>query len=277
MKRFLLLIILVIPLIEVNAQSIRAMTYNIRYDNPRDGENQWSNRKGWLTDQIKFHEPQVLGIQEGLIHQVNFIDSILIDYSFVGVGRDDGKNKGEFSAIFYNDNDLNVISSSTFWLSATPDKISVGWDASMERICTFALFEGLDGDKFWVFNTHFDHIGKMARVKSASLIHSKIMEVNTMKYPVVLMGDLNLQPSSEPIQFLSSKFKDSAISASYVAFGPRGTWNGFDHTKAPIRRIDYIFVNYQVEVIKYAVITDSKENRYPSDHLPVLIDFAIKR
>ncbi|MEM8889234.1 MAG: endonuclease/exonuclease/phosphatase family protein, partial [Bacteroidota bacterium] len=142
------------------------MTYNLRYDNPNDGENRWDLRKEFLRDQLKFFEPDVMGIQEGLKHQLDYLDGELSAYSYIGVGRDDGKEKGEYTAIFYKADKLSLIRQSTFWLSESPDEISVGWDAALERICTYALFEEkAGGAKFYVFNTHFDHRGEKARRK----------------------------------------------------------------------------------------------------------------
>lgn len=255
-------------------QNYKMMTYNIRYATEKDGENQWSYRKDFLSEQIAFYEPDIFGVQEGLHHQVNYLNSKLLDYSFVGIGRDDGKEKGEYSAIFYKSNSLEVLEQNTFWLSDTPDNISVGWDASMERICTYALFKDKNSkQKFWVFNTHFDHRGEKARVKSSELIIKKINELNTKQTPVVLMGDLNLLPTSEPIQFLTKNLFDSRSVSQSKPFGPEGTFNGFKFNEPIKNRIDYIFVSKKnIEVKKYAVLTDSKNFKYPSDHLPVIIE-----
>lgn len=254
------------------------MTYNIRYDNPNDGENRWDMRKDWLANQVRFVGPDVMGIQEGLNHQVNFLDENLTDYKYVGIGRDDGKNKGEYSAIFYNFNKLTLVDQNTFWLSETPEKISVGWDASMERICTYALFEDKSTKaQFWVFNAHFDHIGNTARAESIDLILQKIKDLNSQSLPVFLMGDLNLAPDSEPIQKLSTQMKDSFHNSKNPAFGPIGTFNGFKHDRIVTRRIDYIFTGSNgIEVNKYGVLTDSKDLKYPSDHLPVVIEATFK-
>ena len=135
-------------------ETYKIMTYNIRYDNPNDGENKWYNRKEYLCDQIRYNEVDILGIQEGLHHQVKYLDSVFTDYSYVGIGRDDGKTKGEYSAIFYNNKKFEVVEQSTFWLSKTPNKISVGWDASMERICTYGLFKKKLQSNNFMFSTH---------------------------------------------------------------------------------------------------------------------------
>jgi len=260
----------------IQAQNLQFMTYNLRYDNPNDGENRWDLRKEFLRDQLKFFEPDVMGIQEGLKHQLDYLDGELSAYSYIGVGRDDGKEKGEYTAIFYKAERLNLIKESTFWLSESPDEISVGWDAALERICTYALFEEKgSGAKFYVFNTHFDHRGEKARRKSAQLILKQIKTLNEENYPVILMGDLNLTPDTKAIKSISKKLEDSRYAAK-VAFGPDATFTGFDFSKAPQRRIDYIFASDNIEVRKYAVLTDSQNQKYPSDHFPVFIEASLK-
>ncbi|WP_368384765.1 endonuclease/exonuclease/phosphatase family protein [Polaribacter sp. NJDZ03] len=203
----------------------------------------------------------------------------MVGYSYVGVGRDDGKTKGEYSAIFYQKEKFNVLNKGTFWLSETPNKISVGWDASMERICTFALLiNKSNNDQFWVFNTHFDHIGNIARVKSAKLIIDKIAEFNTDNLPVLVMGDFNLKPETAPIQLLSNAFNDAKIASESQPFGPIGTFNAFDFNKPVVDRIDYIFTSKeQVKVLEYATLSDSKDGKFPSDHLPVVIKYTLHK
>jgi len=192
--------------------------------------------------------------------------------------RNDGKTEGEFSALFYNSKKFNLIENSSFWLSDTPDIPSKGWDASLNRICTYGLFEDrATNKKLWLFNTHFDHQGVQARSNSTRLIIEKINELNEANYPVVFMGDLNLEPENEAIQYLSKKLVDTKTSNSKVTFGPEGTFNGFKFDKPVTRRIDYIFVSKKnVEVVKYAVLSDSKDLRYPSDHLPVYAEIILK-
>lgn len=273
-----LFLLLAIVSCSSETETFNIMTYNIRYDNPSDGENQWSNRKEYLCDQIKYNEVDIFGIQEGLHHQVQYLDENFADFSYVGIGRDDGKEKGEYSAIFYNSDKFKVIEDNTFWLSETPNKISVGWDASMERICTYALFEDLNSkQQFFVFNTHFDHIGNAARLESSKLIYSRIVEINSNDLPVFVMGDFNLLPSSEPIQYLSEVLSDSKKISLTKPFGPTGTFNGFKFHEPIKDRIDYIFTNKEkVQVNKFAILSDSKDCKYPSDHLPVLVEVQFK-
>lgn len=257
-----------------SAQKLKLMTYNIRLDVASDGENAWPNRKEYWASQVAFYEPDIFGIQEALPHQVDDIATLLPAYSFVGIGRD-GVGKGESSNIFYKKDRFKVLQENTFWLSETPDKISKGWDAALNRVCTYAL---LKDDKtkqtFWVFNTHLDHMGELARTNSIQLILSKIKELNTKNYPVFFMGDFNTEPTEERIINLKKEMSDSRDLSEQKPFGPSGTFNGFQHQEAVTKRIDYIFLskNNPFKVKKYAILSDSKELKYPSDHLPVFIE-----
>jgi endonuclease/exonuclease/phosphatase family metal-dependent hydrolase len=153
------------------SQTSKLISYNIRYDNPKDGENIWENRKHKMASLMNYYEPSIFGIQEGLLSQVEYLDSCLLAFDYIGASRDDGMQKGEFCAIFYNETILQVIKNSTFWLSETPDNVSAGWDAASNRVCTYGLFEDLETKKrIWVMNTHLDHRGQMARENSARLI-----------------------------------------------------------------------------------------------------------
>ncbi|MFV9482868.1 endonuclease/exonuclease/phosphatase family protein [Christiangramia sp. ASW11-125] len=255
-----------------SAQEVSVMGYNIKYANENDGGNSWSKRKDFITNQIQFYEPQILGLQEAVKTQVEHFLAEVDGYHSIGVAREDGRDKGEYTAILYKTDDFEVEESSTFWLSETPEAVSTGWDAALPRICTYALFKTKNsGKKFWVFNTHFDHIGKTARTKSAELILKKIAKLNTNELPVILMGDLNLEPDAEGVIKILKELQDSRKIARNT-FGPEGTFNGFQFDKPINRRIDYIFVNDQISVNKYAVLADSKNFKYPSDHFPVFIE-----
>lgn len=256
------------------AQTVKMMTYNIRYDNPNDGENAWPNRKEYFCSQVAFYAPDILGIQEALPNQVKDIAAFFPNYSYVGVARD-GIEKGESSNIFYNKNRFELVEGNTFWLSETPDKISKGWDAALNRICTYALFKDKKAKQlFWVFNTHLDHMGELARTNSIQLIRSKIKALNTKDYPVFFMGDFNSEPTEERIINLKKEMIDSKDVSEEKPFGPSGTFNGFKHNEAVTKRIDYIFLSKdsKIKVKKYAVLSDSKDLKYPSDHLPVYIE-----
>lgn len=256
---------------------MEVMSYNIKYANENDGENSWSKRKAHLTAQLKFYEPEIFGVQEAVLEQLEHFEGSLENYKYVGVGREDGAKKGEFSAIFYKSKEYEVLEEDTFWLSETPDKPVKGWDAALPRICTWTLFQKKDsGEKFYVFNTHFDHIGEQAREESAELIIDKIEEINIKDFPVILMGDLNLEPETKPIQFLSEQMNDSKNVAEKVVFGPEGTFNGYHFDEPVTDRIDYIFINEGFRVLKYAVLSDSKDLKYPSDHLPVFVTLELQ-
>ncbi|HMQ47245.1 MAG TPA: endonuclease/exonuclease/phosphatase family protein [Saprospiraceae bacterium] len=270
---FMAMLMVVIPL---NSQSWRFMTYNIRYDNPGDGADAWAARNEAVVNLIKHYHPLVLGIQEGLAHQVAYLDSNLTNYAYVGVGRDDGKEKGEFSAIFYDTTLLEVLERNTFWLSDTPDKVSKGWDAALERVCTYALFRIKErGQKFWVFNTHYDHIGQQARASSSQLIGEMIIrKTQEEAFPVVLMGDFNATPDETPIKIIQSYLKDTYENSPSHSYGPQGTFWGFELDALAERRIDYIFCK-DCQVEAHSHIDDRRpNNRHISDHLPVLVELS---
>lgn len=260
----------------VSAQTVTAMTYNIKYDNAKDTVNNWHDRKEKMVQLIQHYSPSFLGIQEGLYKQVSYLNAELSNYNYIGVGRDDGKKKGEFSALFYNSNDFKVLQSNTFWLSTTPDKVSVGWDASMERICTYGLFQHKETkEQFWVFNTHFDHIGDLARKNSAQLIIDKIKSTNTNNLPVIVLGDFNLTPNTPAIATLKTYLEDSYLISATPPYGPKGTFNGFTD-RIMNNRIDYVFVK-QLAVKSIIQIDDKMDNnKHISDHIPVLATLTKK-
>lgn len=277
MKKNLLTFTLIVFSLIASAQELSLMTYNIRYATVNDGENQWEKRKEYVSEQLLFYAPDIFGIQEGLADQVNYLDESLTSYAFVGVGRDDGKSKGEYCALFYNKDKFQLLGQHTFWLSNTPEKVSKGWDAAYERICTYAFFmDKTTGNNFWVFNTHFDHIGEEAREKSAKLIVETIKEVNKDEFPVFILGDFNLNEESKAIKYLSAHYNDARMVSKGKPFGPFGTFTGFKFHEPVEDRIDYIFCSKElIHVKKYGVLTDSKNARYPSDHFPVIIQAEI--
>ncbi|MCD0475967.1 endonuclease/exonuclease/phosphatase family protein [Flavobacterium sp. EDS] len=255
-------------------QNLKIMTYNIRLDVASDGENAWPNRKDFFTSQIQFYAPDVFGVQEAMPNQVNDIATALPSYNHVGIARE-GDGKGESSSIFYKKDRFLVQQSNTFWLSETPDVISKGWDAAYNRVCTYALFKDLKTKKiFWVFNTHLDHIGEEARTKGLELILSKIEKVNTKGYPVFLMGDFNSEPTEERIISLKRRMNDTREISEEKPFGPSGTFNDFKHDQPVTLLLDYIFIskNSNLKIKKHAVLSDSIDLKYPSDHFPVLIE-----
>ena len=262
-----------------NAQNLKVMTYNIRLDIKSDGENQWDKRKDFFISQIKFYEPEILGVQEAMPNQINDLSASFPEYGHIGIGRE-GVGKGEASAIFYDKSRFKVSGEQTFWLSETPEKVSKGWDASYIRICTYALFKDNKTKRtFWVFNTHLDNTGELARKNGINLILAKIKEVNKKNYPVILMGDFNAEPESELINDLKKSMFDTREISQEKPFGPSGTFNAFKFNEPVTRLLDYIFVDdsKRVKVKKYAVLSDSKDLKYPSDHLPVLVELTMDK
>jgi endonuclease/exonuclease/phosphatase family metal-dependent hydrolase len=223
---------------------------------------------------LGFYEPDIFGIQEALPNQVEDIANALPKYNHIGIARD-GIGKGESSNIFFKSDRFKVLQENTFWLSETPNKISKGWDAALNRVCTYALLkDDITKQTFWVFNTHLDHQGELARTNSILLILSKIKELNTNNYPVFLMGDFNSEPKEGRIINLKKEMNDSREISEEKPFGPSGTFNSFKQNEAVTILIDYIFLSKEnpFKVTKYGVLSDSKDLKYPSDHLPVYVE-----
>ena len=256
---------------------MNVITYNIRYNNPSDNENAWPRRRGGVIALLKTHKADIFSVQEALFDQIMDLKDGMKGFEYVGVGRDDGNVNGEFSAIFYNSFRYTLLEDGTFWLSKTPKIPSKSWDAALNRICTWARFREKETFRtFYIFNTHFDHEGSFARKKSAELILKKITEISDRKDPVLLCGDFNLTQDEKPMVLIQQKLKDSRHVSINAPKGPVGTFNGFDFHSTLENRFDYIFVNKLVDVINYNVLNDSREGRYPSDHLPVLIQIELK-
>lgn len=276
--KYILIALVFLTIYSGNAQFLKVMTYNIRLDIAVDGENDWAHRKDFFTSQIQFYEPDILGIQEATPNQVIDIAKAFPQYNYVGIGRD-GAGKGESSNIYYKKDRFKLIQENTFWLSETPDVVSKGWDAAFNRVCTYALFKDLKTKKtFWVFNTHLDHVGELAKTNGIQLILSKMATVNTKKYPVIFTGDFNSEPATDRIKNLKKIMNDSREISETTPFGPSGTFNGFNHNEPVTKLIDYIFVSNEgkLSVKKYAVLSDSRDLRYPSDHFPVYVEIKFK-
>ena len=252
------------------------ITYNIKYDDNSNGENSWNVRKADLLKNITTFSPDIIGIQEGLIHQVEFLDSKMNDYKYVGVGRDDADRKGEYCAIFFNEKKYKLLKNSTFWLSENPNEVSIGWDAALKRICTYALLETIEGrNKIWVFNTHFDHVGNIAREESARLLLKKIKMLNIYDDPVLVMGDFNALNKSKVIDILRQGLKDTMRATDIEHKGPIGTFNNFLNNREIIKRIDYIFLK-GFHTISHEHINRKLDNgNHISDHLPVFVKIKI--
>jgi len=274
----ILLICLLINASVANSQSLNVMTFNLRYNNTGDSLNAWTYRKDNAVSQILFYNVHLLGVQEALNDQMMDLLQRLPKYKTFGGGRDDGKTKGEYSAIFYDSTRLEKLDGAMFWLSQTPDVPgSKGWDAAITRMVTWCKFKDKQTQKiFFAFNTHFDHIGKIARAESAKMILQKVKEIAGLT-PVIFSGDFNATPSDDPIKIIVDPSNpdhliDSKLISQTPHYGPQGTFNGFESKEKINEPIDHIFIKNNVKVLKHATLSESWQGRFSSDHFPV---FAI--
>lgn len=263
------------------AQDLNVMSFNIRYNTPADSLNAWPYRKDKVASQILFHAAHIIGVQEALHDQVMDLQERLPQYKFAGVGRDDGQQKGEYSAIFYDTTRLQALQTKTFWLSETPAVPgSKSWDADITRIVTWVKFRDRKTKKiFFAFNTHFDHIGKIARRESAKLLLQKIKEI-AGNVSAVITGDFNAEPADEPIQVIKDKsnplyFTDAKEISRTPHYGPAGTFNGFKSKERNNQPIDYIFLKGKWKVLKHATLSQTWEGRFASDHFAVLAKISL--
>lgn len=262
-----------------NGAEITVMSYNIRFDNPDDGVNAWTNRSHHVADMMgEKYGTDIIGIQEALEHQIRDLQQNLPEYSWVGVGRDDGKNKGEFSPIFYNKERFDLVATNTFWLSETPQiPGSKSWDAAITRVATWAKLKDRATDQeFYILNTHFDHIGEKARVESSRMITDFISGLDD-ELPVIVTGDFNVPESSEAYAVIEefNSLSDARYESESAHEGPTATFSDWEELREPGSRIDYIFVNPLVKVLSHRIADDRYNGRFPSDHLPVVAEILL--
>ena len=269
---FFILLFFLINSCSNSSDTYNVMSFNIRLDVDSDGVNSWDNRKQEIVSIIKNQKIDILGIQEGLPSQISYLSDQLDEYNMIGQGRDGGNN-GEYSAIFYNNEKLSLNDSETFWLSNTPNIPSIGWDAALNRIATVGSFTmSKSNDKLIIYNSHFDHIGKIARENSVDVILKHIEKNNFLESPIVVMGDFNSEPNETPIKKLSKWLNDSFY--EFPIEEAQGTFNGFDVKSKLRKRIDYIFTK-NIQISNYTHIMDRLPNGlWPSDHLPIVISFS---
>lgn len=273
----------------VSAQGFNIGTYNLRYANHDDSlhGNGWGQRYPVLVNMIRFHGFDIFGTQEGLYPQLQDMLQTLPGYTYIGVGRDDGKQAGEHSAIFYRTDKFELLESGNFWLSTITDRPNKGWDAALPRICTWGKFrEKAAKFTFYMFNLHMDHIGVKARAESSKLILQKIKEF-PKDIPVILTGDFNVDQYNESYTLINeSGILRDAFELSPVKLASIGTFNGFNTDEYTDKRIDHIFVSKAFMVQRYGILTDTYRTkqtdnvagqkeiykaRVPSDHYPVMI------
>ena len=249
-------------------QDIRVISYNIRYMNDKDGDNSWKFRKQASINMVNEEQPTVFGLQEAVKAQVDFLQENLPDYAYYGVGRNDGKESGEFMAIFYKKEAVELLDHGTFWLAATPDTPTKGWDGQCFRTCTWTIFKCKDtGKQFAFLNTHLDHKGKVAQQEGMKTIVKKIGELVPKDMPVFLSGDFNTRtdnPIYEPLKAIMADSRELATETDH-----HGTYTGWKVRETPVV-VDHIFVR-GVEVDKFQVLCDKNYGaEYISDHYPVL-------
>jgi len=265
---------MLVPL-SAQTQVLKVMSYNIRFDNPEDGANTWSNRRDFLVEQVHTANPDIIGLQESLPTQVSYVVNKLTHYGHAGIGRDEN-GTGESTTILFRRERFEITESHTFWLSDTPNHMSKGWDAAIRRICTYVrLTDRHTGQSLLVLNTHFDHVGEEARKQSATLILKKIEELNTQNHPVILLGDFNATPDSEPIKRLKTKMTEARLASANVMRPQLGSYNAFDPSKPADKLIDHVFVSPGLPVENYLMLVETREGRYPSDHFPVVVDIKL--
>ena len=276
MKKFFLIILLIAVSLPITAQQLLVGSYNIRYKNANDSlqGNVWSKRCQVICDQMNFMAPDVFGAQEVLYQQLQDMKIALDGYDYIGIGRDDGEHGGEHEAIFYKNNKIRLLDHGDFWLSETPEKPGLGWDAVCIRICTWGKFSVIKPDDglrrglfglgpkpkettFYFFNLHMDHVGVVARREAAKLVVSKIREI-AQGAPVVLTGDFNVDQTNEiyTIFTQSGLLKDS-YDAARIRFAENGTFNAFKTEYFTTSRIDHVFVSPELIVESYGVLTNS--------------------
>lgn len=278
MKKITFILSFLLFSLVMSAQQLYVASYNIRYNNPDDVAegNGWNNRCPVICDMINFEQPQIFGAQEVLHNQLVDLLKGLDGYDYIGVGRDDGKEAGEYSAIFYKKDRFKLLDSGYFWLSETPDKPSFGWDAACIRICTWGKFRDNETKfTFYFFNLHMDYLGVKARHEGAKLVISKMKDI-AKDAPVIMTGDFNVDQESDAYKtFAASGLLKDCYEAAQQKFAVTGTFNDFGQDNPGPSRIDHVFVSPKFTVEHYGILTNSywlgKTRRNPSDHYPVFV------
>lgn len=275
LKKLLFVALLLLPIMFTQAQTINVATYNMRNDNNSQDSthgNGWKQRFPVISELIKFHDFDIFGTQELLYHQITDLHKELPEYNYYGIGRDDGKQAGEFSEIFFKKDKFQMMAHGDFWLSQTPDKPGLGWDATCcNRICSWVLLKDKkSGKNFYVFNTHYDYQKDLARNESSKLILKEIKKIAGTQ-PAIFMGDLNGgNETSWYKSVATSGFLKDTYKEAKNPYALNGSFNGFGSTVKSDEIIDHIFITKQFKVEKWGILTDTYHGKYPSDHFPVM-------
>ena len=274
MKKIVLMLLaaaMVLPMSAGNKEkkgdsTLKVMSYNIRLGSANDGTNSWALRYPATAEMIEDQMPDIFGVQEALAPQIRFIEDNFVDYKSVGVGREDGKNDGEHMSIFWNKKTVSLLKWGTFWLSETPEKPSMGWDAACKRTATWALMKcKKTGKKFYYVNTHLDHKGAEAQKNGLKLIVDRIDDINPEGYPMILTGDFNITPDNPNLVELDSKMQSVRKVAEKT--DNHDTFNGWGKGKGVI---DYIYASGFSAYPEYQTVTKKYADRkFVSDHYPI--------
>ena len=274
MKKIALLLLAAVMVLPMNAankekkndNTLKVMSYNIRLGSANDGTNSWGLRYPATAEMIEDQMPDIFGVQEALASQIRFIEDNFVNYKSVGVGREDGKKDGEHMSIFWNKKTVSLLKWGTFWLSETPEKPSMGWDAACKRTATWALMKcKKTGKKFYYVNTHLDHKGAEAQKNGLKLIVDRIDDINPEGYPMILTGDFNITPDNPNLVELDSKMQSVRKVAEKT--DNHDTFNGWGKGKGVI---DYIYASGFSAYPEYQTVTKRYADRkFVSDHYPI--------
>lgn len=267
----LLLLLLSISSVAQNAQ-LKAMSYNIRCGSCEapTNPNSWDKRKFLLAHLIHSHNPDIIGLQEAEVDQVEDLVTMLKHYSWIGVGREDGKNKGETTAILFRQGRFSLQAQQNLWLSQTPQRASLGWDATFKRTLSIAkLLDNQSKQTLYVFNAHFDNVGELARQESAKLLLQQAAAIEENS-PLVVTGDFNFVAGSSGYDIMTSTLADAGTISTLPTMGGNKTYNGFGENTETDNKIDFIFVRKGINVLRHEVDTTKYNNSYASDHYPVI-------
>jgi endonuclease/exonuclease/phosphatase family metal-dependent hydrolase len=250
------------------AAPLTVMSFNIRYGTANDGDNHWLKRRDQLFDLLREQPTDIVGLQEALHFQIEEILRAVPGYDYVGVGRSDGRNAGEYAAILYRTARLRARRSDTFWFSDTPGAVkSTSWGNQIERVCTWAYFEDREGPAFYLYNVHLDHLSQPSREKSVALLLARI-GARDPKAPAVVTGDFNAGENNPAAIAMRTSFADT-FRLLHPDAAEAGTFNGFKLGQTGGDKIDFVFVEPGTEVLAAEIVRASRDGRYPSDHFPV--------